>query len=174
MALLCSAVAPLMLLGCESGAVDQPDDAKCPTEPGSAPLVENIDDAIAAVEAYYGGPQEYFEISANLQQVSVIVAADDRSTAEQAFWVDDQLVEPASIGEAAESSQVFVAADVTFNPDKIFDRVRRELDCPVLIDFAVTGAPDGVIYDTTVASSEGGVLLVLLGANGDVHGVQAS
>ena len=40
----------------------------------SGPRVDLIDDAIAAVEAHYGSPQEYFEISAGLDDVSVIVA----------------------------------------------------------------------------------------------------
>jgi hypothetical protein len=161
------------LLACEAGAVDVEEDAKCPDGRLPEPLVGDIDAAIEAVEAWYGEPQEYFEISANLQQVSVIVASDE-GTAEQAFLVAGEFVEPAAIGEAEVDSQTFTAEEVDFDPDTIFHDVSNHLDCPVLIDFAITGSTSGVLYDTTVASSEGGVLLVLLGPDGEVKAVQAS
>ena len=40
------------------------------------PTVDQIDGAISAVEQHYGAPQQYFEISANLEEVNVIVAVD--------------------------------------------------------------------------------------------------
>ena len=62
----------------------------------------------------------------------------------------------------------------TFDADQIFDRVRAELDDPVIVDFTVQGGSDGsVTYDATVASESGGRLLVLLDANGEILGVQA-
>lgn len=166
-------VAPAALVACGAGAVDVEEDAKCPDGRLPEPLVGDIDAAIKAVEAWYGAPQDYFEISANLQQVSVIVATGD-GTAEQAFLVAGEFVEPAAIGEAEESSQTFVADEVDFDPDTIFHDISDHLECPVLIDFAITGSTSGVLYDTTVASSEGGVLLVLLGPDGEVKAVQAS
>lgn len=162
-----------VLVGCGAGAVDVEEDAKCPDGRLPEPLVGDIDDAIKAVEAWYGAPQDYFEISANLQQVSVIVASGE-GTAEQAFLVAGEFVEPAPIGEAEENSQTFIASQVDFDPDTIFHDISNQLDCPVLIDFAITGSTSGVLYDTTVASSEGGVLLILLGPDGEVKAVQAS
>jgi hypothetical protein len=161
------------LAACEEGAVDVEEDEKCPDGRLPEPLVGDIDAAITAVEAWYGAPQDYFEISANLQQVSVIVASEE-GTAEQAFLVAGEFVEPAPIGEAEADSQTFTAAEVDFDPDTIFHDISNHLDCPVLIDFAITGSTSGVLYDTTVASNEGGVLLVLLGPDGEVKAVQAS
>lgn len=175
MAVACTlaVVASAVLVACGAGAVDVEEDAKCPDGRLPEPLVGDIDAAIKAVEAWYGGPQDYFEISANLQQVSVIVASSE-GAAEQAFLVAGDFVEPAPIGEAEQNSQTFIASEVDFDPATIFDDISDHLDCPVLIDFAITGSANGVLYDTTVASSEGGVLLVLLGPDGEVKAVQAS
>jgi hypothetical protein len=169
-----SVVASGALAACEAGAVDVEEDTKCPEERVPLPLVGDIAAAIEMVEEWYGAPQEFFEISATLQQVSVIVATEDGTNAEQAFLVAGEFVEPAAIGEATEQSQTFTADEVDFDPDNIFGDISNHLDCPVLIDFAITGSDDGVLYDTTVASSEGGVLLVLLGPDGEVKAVQAS
>lgn len=162
--------ASFALPACESGAVD-----KSTTEADTPkPLVHDIHAAIDAVEEWYGAPQTYFEISATLQQVSLIVAVGDHSTTEQAFFVDGVLVEPAFSEGYTDEDPTFTAAEVDFNPNTIFRGISAELDSPVLIDFAITGSPDGVIYDATVASDEGGVLLVLLGPDGQVKAVQAS
>lgn len=172
-ACFCTVGASPVLVACGAGAVDVEEDAKCPDGRVPEPLVGDIDAAIKAVEAWYGAPQDYFEISANLQQVSIIVASGE-GTAEQAFLVAGEFVEPAPIGEAEENSQTFIAGQVDFDPDTIFHDISNQLDCPVLIDFAITGSTSGVLYDTTVASSEGGVLLILLGPDGEVKAVQAS
>lgn len=139
----------------------------------AAPIVDRIDDAIAAVEAHYGEPQQYFEISATIAAVTVIVAVDGATQAEQARYTSDQgLTVPEPVGPADGST--FGAEAVVFDPDAVFDRLRDELDDPVIIDFAIQGTPAGTaIYDATVASDAGGVLLVLLGAGGQILGVQA-
>lgn len=136
------------------------------------PLVGLIDEAIVAVEDHYGGPQEYFEISAGLERVSVIVAVDGATAAEQgSYEPDGGFAVPEPVGPA--SGATFEAADVTFDPDRIFDELRRELDDPVIIDFAIQGGGDDtVIYDASIASASGGVLLVLLGPDGRILGAQ--
>jgi hypothetical protein len=142
------------------------------TRPG--PRVDLIDDAIAAVEAHYGAPQEYFEISVDTERVSVIVAVDDATAAEQgALEPDGGFTVPEPVGPA--SGSTFVADVVTFDRDRIFDGLRAELSDPDIVDFAIQGGPGGsVVYDATVLSGSGGVLLVLLSADGEVLGVQAS
>ena len=139
----------------------------------SGPVVDQIDDAIAAIEQHYGAPQEYFELSAHLEEVNVIVAVDGATAAEQgSFSVDDGLTAPEPVGPA--SGATFVAEAVTFDPDSIFDQLRDELNDPVIVDLAITGTSGGsVIYDATVASESGGVLLVLLGPGGQILGAQA-
>lgn len=137
------------------------------------PIVDRIDDAIAAVEAHYGGPQQYFEISATLAEVTVIVAVDGATQAEQARYSGDgDFTVPKPVGPA--SGSTFGADAVIFDPDAVFDQLRDELDDPVIIDFAIQGTPAGsAVYDATVASEAGGVLLVLLGAGGQILGAQA-
>ena len=136
------------------------------------PVVDQIDAAISAVEQHYGAPQQYFEVSANLEEVNVIVAVDGATAAEQgAFSADTGLTVPVSVGPANGSTFLFEA--VTFDPDVIFDQLRDELDDPVIVDFAIRGTAGGsVIYDATVASDSGGVLLVLLGPTGQILGAQ--
>ncbi len=156
-------VAPLLaLLACGGG--DDPSTAQ--------PLVDLIPEAIAAVEAHYGAPQQYFEISAGLESVGLIVAVDGATAAEQgSYGADGTFVPPVDVGEA--SGSTFRADVIDFDPDRIFDSLRDELDDPVIVDFAIQGGPDGVpIYDATVASEEGGVLLVLLAPDGAIQGVQ--
>ncbi len=138
----------------------------------SGPVVDQIDEAISAVEQHYGSPQEYFELSASLEEVNVIVAVDGATAAEQgSFSVDGGLSVPEPVGPA--SGSTFVAEAVTFDPDSIFDQLRDELDDPVIVDFAIRGTSAGsVIYDATIASESGGVLLVLLGPGGQILGAQ--
>ena len=142
-------------------------------EPSATPIVDRIDDAIAAVEQHYGAPQRFFEISANIEAVSVIVAVDDATAAEQGgYSADGGFTIPEPVGPA--SGSTFASEAITFDPDRIFDQLRDELDDPAIIDFAIQGTPSGsVVYDATVASVAGGVLLVLLGPTGEILGVQA-
>ncbi len=137
------------------------------------PVVDLIPDAVAAIEAHYGAPQVYYEISAGLESVGVIVAVGDATAAEQgSYSTEGGLVVPEPVGAA--SGATFASTDITFDPDRVFDQIRDELDEPVIVDFAIQGGPDGVvIYDVTVATEGGGVLLVLVAADGTIQGVQA-
>ena len=151
-----------MLIGGCGGAGDD-------VSPG--PLVGRIDDAIVEVEAFYGAPQNYFEISATPEVVSVIVATDDASRAEQAYLTSDGFDAPRPVGPA--EGATFTADQIDFDPGSIFDRIRTELDDPNIGDFAIQGGPDGtVIYDASVISDVGGTLRVLLGGEGEILGVR--
>ena len=136
-------------------------------------LVGRIDDAIADVEDAFGGPQDYFEISATADRVILIVAVDGATAAEQAFWsVDEGLLGPEAVGPA--SGATFRAAALDFDSGAVLGQVDDELPDAEIVDFAITGGPDGsVIYDASVQSAQGGVLLVRLGAQGQILGVQA-
>ena len=141
-------------------------------ERAERPVVELIPPALDVVDELYGGPQRYFEVSADRQRVDLIVAADD-GTAEQLFYCGEAgRTSPESLGEAEGST--FAGDAVDFDPETIFDQLGDELDDPDIVDFAVVGAgDDDVVYDATVHSESGGVLLVLLAADGDVLAVQA-
>lgn len=147
--------------------------AACAPEDEGGPLVDRIDDAIFAVESAYQAPQEFFEISATDEVVSVIVAVDDATEAEQAFWtVDDGLVDPVPLGPMERPT--FRSGDLDFDPDDVLDQLRDELPDSEIVDFAVTGTDGGsVVYDARVRSEQGGVLLVLLAGDGRILGVQA-
>lgn len=143
--------------------------AACGGEAVPGPLVAEIGNAIAAVEAELGGPQQFYEVSADLKTVTVFVATEGGATP---YVYTDRAVRPGELVAGAVGS-TFSAESVAIDPDRIFDRVRSELDDPVIIDFAVQGGSGGsVIYDATVASDSGGRLLVLLAANGEILGVQ--
>ncbi len=148
--------------------------AACGSEAGTTtgPVVDLIPDAVAAVEEHYGSPQEYFEISADLERVGFVVAVDEATSAEQgSYSADGGFVAPEAVGEA--SGATFTADRIDLDPDRIFDGLRDELDDPVIVDFAIQGGPDGtVLYDATVASDNGGVLRVLLGPDGQIQGAQ--
>lgn len=152
--------------------------AACACGSGSAvqtgPRVDLIDDAVDAVDAHYGAPQDYFEISATLERVSVIVAVEGATAAEQGYFEPDAgFTVPEPVGAA--SGATFTADALEFDADRIFDGVRDELDDPVIVDFAIQGGPDGsVIYDATVSSAAGGAIRVLLSADGAVLGAQAA
>lgn len=147
--------------------------ASCGGGGDGGPLVDRIDDAMTAVEAYYGEPQQFVEVSATATVVSLIVAREGTAEVEQAFWSpDDGLVDPVPLGPMDRPS--FPADAVAFDPDAVLDQVRVELPDAEISDFAVTGSGAGsVIYDARVTGAQGGVLLVLLGPDGRILGVQA-
>ncbi|HSJ91736.1 MAG TPA: hypothetical protein VK917_06685 [Ilumatobacter sp.] len=142
----------------------------CASERDDAPMVDRIDDAIFAVESFYEAPQDFVEISATASVVSLIVDVD--GGAEQAFWSrDDGLVEPIPIELV--DRPTFRSGDLDFRPDRVLDQLREELPDSEIIDFAITGAGDGVVvYDARLQSERGGVLLVLLDGDGRILGAQ--
>lgn len=136
----------------------------------AAPVVDLIDDALAAVDDHYGRQVDLFEVSADLQRVSVVAAVD--GIAEQAFYCGSAgFSAPESLGEA--EGPTFGSSQVELEPDGLFDELRDELGDPAIRDLAIRMDPElGVISDATIVSSAGGVLLVLLSPDGRILGVQ--
>lgn len=141
-------------------------------ETAAEPVVDLIPGAVAAVESHYGSPQEYFEISAGLDRVGFVVAVDGASAAEQgSYSIEGEFTAPEPVGEAG--GFTFTADRIDFDPARIFDQLRDELDDPELVDFAIQGGAEGtVVYDATVASDSGGLLRVVLGPEGAIQGAQ--
>ncbi len=160
-AAILAAVVSVLVVGCAGD------------DPEGEPLVRRIDDAVFAVESQLAAPQEYFEISATADEVSLIVArpVEGGLEADRYVWSAGEVGPVEMLGEATGST--FAASDLSFDPDDVFDRLRDELDDPMIVDFAVTGGEGRVAYDATVQSASGGVLLVLLGPGGDILAVQA-
>jgi hypothetical protein len=174
-----ASLAALTTVSCSGGDDAAPpgslpvNDALClDGERASQPVVEMIDPAIAAVDELYGSPQRYFEVSADAQRVSLIVAVGD-GTAEQVFFCGSGgRTPPESLGDADGST--FPGDAIDIDPESIFDQIDDELDDPDIIDFATVGAGDDeVVHDATVQSDSGGILLVLLSPDGEVLAVQA-
>ncbi|NBV03822.1 MAG: hypothetical protein EBS10_06555, partial [Acidimicrobiia bacterium] len=81
----------------------------------------------------------------------------------------------ARIAEPVEADGThFAGESIDLDPDLIFDRILEELDASTVLDLAIQGSPDGrPVYDARVRGSRGGILLVLLGPDGAILGVQA-
>jgi hypothetical protein len=134
------------------------------------PVVDLIEPAIELAATLYESEPEFFEISADRQRVSLVVAGE--GTASQVFYCGEGGYVPAtSLGEA--SGATFTGDAVDFDADAIFDQLDDELDDPDIADFAMIGDGDGgVVYDATVQSSAGGILLVTLSPAGSILAVQ--
>jgi hypothetical protein len=179
--LLAAAVAVVAGVGCSGDDDDAPaidassvsaNDALClDVDRQDRPVVDLIEPAIELAATLYGPDAEFFEISADRQRVSLVVAVD--GTASQVFYCGEGGYVPAtSLGEA--SGATFTGDAVDVDVDAVFDQLDEELDDPDIADFAMVGDGDGgVLYDATVQSSAGGVLLVRLSPSGAVLAVQA-
>ncbi len=177
-AVLVGTVAAVVAWGCGGGSDEvaptdtQLDDARClDAARGDAPVVELIAPAIAVTDAHYGSPQRYFEISADQQRVSLIVATAGGDAEQVVFCDENRFGPPESLGPA--DGATFSGDDVEFDAERVLSGIDDELDDPDIVDFVVQGAPDGVLYDATIVSDAGGVLLVLLSGDGEVLAVQA-
>lgn len=168
----------LALGGCSGGDADSDagelveNDALClDGDRADRPVVEWIAPALDVAADQYGDP-ELFEVSADRQRVSVIVAVD--GTAEQLFYCGPAgYVPPTSLGAAEGSTFDTDAVDV--DVDVIFSQIDEELGEPDIGDFAIIGdGAGGVAYDASVQSDAGGVLFVDLGADGTILGVRTS
>jgi len=136
--------------------------------PDAIEVVANISDTMDAA----GAEPEFYEISADRQRVSLIVAAPDGTAQQVLYCGGGQYVPASSLGEA--SGATFEGSAVDVDLDVVFDQLDEELDDPDIADFAIVGDGEGgVLYDATVQSTAGGALLVRLSADGAVLAVQA-
>ena len=83
---------------------------------GELPIVDQIDDAIAALEAKLGGPQDYFEINATPRLVNLFVALDDGTTVQPWLYFDGELT--FEDGAPAQGG-VLRAVDLDFDSTKL-------------------------------------------------------
>ncbi|HNJ97470.1 MAG TPA: hypothetical protein PLV13_05060 [Ilumatobacteraceae bacterium] len=136
---------------------------------GQPPLVDQIDEAIAALEAQLGGPQQYFEVNATAQLVNLFVALNNGAVAQPWVYVGGELT--SAEGQAA-SGGTFTAADLDFDPDLVLSKISAELPGAALESFYVNGDGKGnVQYGVLVTSAQGGGLDVLVGPDGAILSV---
>jgi hypothetical protein len=150
-----------MLAGCGGDEAEEP----------VLPLIGELDEAMAAVDAELGGPTAFFEVNATTTLVNLFVAAEGGTQVVPYVYVDGALREPGPPGEVA-GGATFVAEDVPAVDDTVVDRLLEELDAPILERFVVTGAGDGaVVLEVIVASERGGRLAVAVSPTGEILSV---
>ena len=138
---------------------------------GSLPRVDLINDAVAALEAELGGPQRYFEINATSRLVNLFVELNDGKLAQPWVFLDRQLSSTPPLDATGHS---FAASALDFDPDKVLSRLQAELPQSTPDVFFVEGGEEGIVrYSVTVASQEGGQLVVVVGPDGTVKSVEA-
>jgi hypothetical protein len=159
-----ASVLALAVLGaCASGDEGPPD---------AQPRVDWIEAMFAAIAAARGEQPTYLEVSATLDRVDAIVRDGDAAGAVLYRYDGQSLDGPREPRD--DERATFSADQVTLDPDRIFDGIREELSEPAIIDVAVRKEGEALVIDATVAGDQGGILLVLLGPEGQVLGLQAA
>jgi hypothetical protein len=133
------------------------------------PRVDLIEPAVEAIESERGGEVEFFEISATLDQVDAIVRDGEQGVLYR--YDGNRLSGP--VEPRPDTRQTFTSDAIDIEPDKLFDRVTDELADAAVVDFAIHVDGGVVVNDATLATDRGGVMLVLLGGDGTIGGLQA-
>ena len=131
------------------------------TTPAGAPAlrVDLVDDAVLAVEADLGGPQEYYEINATPALVNLFVAGAGGSVTAFVF-VAGVLTSEALTGEAGGAT--FRADALAFDPATVTSHVTSELPTSRQDVFEIVGGPNGTVrYSIVVTSAVGGGQLIV-------------
>lgn len=173
-----AALAAVVLVGVVSacgGDDASPDTTESPFGPTACPaaepplLVDQIDEAIAAVEAELGGPQEYFEINATSLLVNLFVADVETQTVTPYVYVGGEL----SSQEPLEGAQgfTFFAEAVAIDGERVLSCIVRDLPESTLEVFFVEGADGGVRFSALTSNELGGQLTVEVNGQGQVLAV---
>jgi hypothetical protein len=134
-------------------------------------FIFDIDSAVEAVEVDRGGPQEYYEVTANRQLTNVFVAVDNGTSAIPYVYLDGQLQAPGPLLEGA-SGHTFLADDIAFESENIFESVMEQLPEAEIDAFSIEGGEIGSVrYVISVRSEQGGALDVTVSADGTVLAV---
>jgi ABC-type glycerol-3-phosphate transport system substrate-binding protein len=171
LALLASAVA---LTGCSDSSSEGTDSSPQAPTPTVAvvnpePAVDLIDEAIAALEAETGAPQDFFEINATPRLVNLFVALNDGAVVQPWVYFDGEL--SSSEAQPAQGN-TFKADAVDFDPALVLAGITSELPNSVYDAFTIEGGAEGVVrYSVIVTSAAGGQLVVVVAADGTVLSV---
>jgi hypothetical protein len=169
-------LAALVLAACSGGGSSSGTEAPTSTTSavapaGTLPLVDEIDDAVAALESQLGAKQQFFEINATSKLVNLIVSLNDDKKAQPWVYLDGELT---STEPADASGSSFAASALDFDPDKVLGQIESELPQSSLDLFFIEGGEGGTVrYSVAVTSSQGGQLIVVVGPDGAVQSVDA-
>lgn len=135
----------------------------------AGPLVGEIAPAIEAVEAELGGPQEYFEVFADVDKVSLWVATDEATMAVPYVWAAGELSDVEEGGGEAEGETFSADEALVFDADDVLDKVLDDLgDNVTKFSIIGVGAEPGVHFSALVESDRGGILEVVVDADGKI------
>jgi hypothetical protein len=133
------------------------------------PAVGLIDEAVVALEAELGGPQDYFEINATARVVNLFVSLNDGTLAQAWAYAAGAL---SSTEPQAASGGTFRADDLEIDAGAVIAPARAELPDSILETFYVHGDGTGAVQYGLLASALcGGGLDVTVGPSGEVLGV---
>ena len=135
------------------------------------PRADLIAPAVDAVVEARGADVELLEVAANLERVDVIVRDGSGSEAVLYRYTEDGSIE-GPIEPRVDDRASFAADEVDVDADRIFAKIEDQLPDSAILDLAIHDDGGIVVNDATVASENGGVLLVLLQADGDIVGMQ--
>ena len=170
-------VAALVLTACSGTGSSSGTEAAASTTtvaaaPGAILRVDEIDDAVKALEAKLGGPQDFFEINATTSLVNMIVALNDGKVAQPWVYFGGDL---SSTEGAPADGFSFASSALDLDPDKVLGKLQAELPQSHPDLFFIEGGEGGVVrYSVAVTSSEGGQLIVVVGPDGAIQSVAAS
>jgi hypothetical protein len=139
--------------------------------PGDPVLaVDEIPDAVAAVEAELGGPQRYFEINATEVLVNLFVASPDGTKVTPYAFAAGQL----SSKDAFEAQgNTFEASALEIDPQLVSSCIAGQLPTSAQDLFIIEGGAGGAVrYTILTTSANGGQLLVEVGGDGAVLSVE--
>ncbi|MDP9464447.1 MAG: hypothetical protein M3P52_07475 [Actinomycetota bacterium] len=171
----CRTVAAILALSACSGrglstsTQASPSTAIVVTSSATLPRVDLIDEAIAALEARLGGPQQYFEINATPRLVNLFVALNDGKLVQPWVYLGGEL--SSTEGRAADGFS-FAGTALDFDPHTVLSRLQAELPQASAEVFFVEGGDGGVVqYSVAVRTQQGEQLVVVVGADGEVQSV---
>lgn len=149
------------------------DGGGAPDGGGATPgFVEDVRAAVDAVEAQRGGPQEFFEVTATPQVTNVFVAVDGGTSAVAYAYLDGTLQPPAP-PVAGASGRTFAAEAIDFDEERVLATIADELPDATVDALSVEGGPGGSVrYVAAVRSAAGGVLDVVVAADGAILSVE--
>ena len=169
-------VAAAVLLGaCSGGEADAPATSLSfgpqACEPADPVLVvDQIGEAVAALEADLGGPQLYFEINATPGLVNLFVADLEAESVTPYVYVAGELSSQDAIEGAA--GFAFEAAAIDIEPRSVLSCVSEQLPVSVIDVFFVEGGPGGAVrYTVLTSNDQGGQLSVEVTGQGQVLSV---
>jgi hypothetical protein len=168
-------LATISLGSCSSDADGEPVVSSEPVAGQPAPtndvgFVADIRSAIEAVETELGGPQRYFEITANPQLTNIFVAIDNGTSVVPYLFVDGELQPPAPTQTGADGL-TFSGNDVDFDENRVLARVRDELPSTSIEALSVYGDGIGATYVIAGRSEVGGLLDIVVTADGTIVSV---